>query len=67
MLGMNLEPYVSQVAWEHLKVLSKELDEVPVDKEIWASLLQLLPWRAGPRHAEENAWMGIFYYRCGPR
>uniref|UniRef100_A0AAV2LL43 Reverse transcriptase domain-containing protein n=1 Tax=Knipowitschia caucasica TaxID=637954 RepID=A0AAV2LL43_KNICA len=39
--------YVSQLAWERLGVPPDELEEVCVDREVWASLLRLLPPRPG--------------------
>uniref|UniRef100_A0AAV2JL93 ribonuclease H n=1 Tax=Knipowitschia caucasica TaxID=637954 RepID=A0AAV2JL93_KNICA len=39
--------YVSQLAWERLGVPLDELEEVCVDREVWASLLRLLPPRPG--------------------
>ena len=35
--------YVSRLASEHLGILTEELDEVAGEKEVWASLLRLLP------------------------
>uniref|UniRef100_A0A672GMW1 DDE Tnp4 domain-containing protein n=1 Tax=Salarias fasciatus TaxID=181472 RepID=A0A672GMW1_SALFA len=35
--------YVSRLAWERLGILPEELEEVSGDREVWASLLRLLP------------------------
>ncbi|KAK3512930.1 hypothetical protein QTP70_029086, partial [Hemibagrus guttatus] len=35
--------YVSRLAWEHLGVPLEELEEVSGEREVWASLLRLLP------------------------
>ena len=35
--------YISRLVWEHLGVLSEELEEAAGEREVWASLLQLLP------------------------
>ena len=35
--------YVSRLAWECLRIPWEELDEVAGEREIWASLLRLLP------------------------
>uniref|UniRef100_A0A672GTN4 Reverse transcriptase domain-containing protein n=4 Tax=Salarias fasciatus TaxID=181472 RepID=A0A672GTN4_SALFA len=40
--------YVSRLAWERLGILPEELEEVSGDREVWASLLRLLPPRPGP-------------------
>ncbi|KAI3359086.1 hypothetical protein L3Q82_002581 [Scortum barcoo] len=40
--------YVSQLAWERLGVPPEELEEVSGVREVWASLLRLLPPRPGP-------------------
>ncbi|KAI3377612.1 hypothetical protein L3Q82_008771 [Scortum barcoo] len=37
--------YVSQLAWERLGVPPEELEEVSGVREVWASLLRLLPPR----------------------
>ena len=34
---------VSRLAWEHLGIPREELDQVAGEKEVWASLLRLLP------------------------
>ncbi|KAK3505719.1 hypothetical protein QTP70_020512 [Hemibagrus guttatus] len=41
--------YISRLAWEHLGVPPEELEEVSVEREVWASLLRLLPPRPGSR------------------
>ncbi|XP_054656606.1 uncharacterized protein LOC129194983 [Dunckerocampus dactyliophorus] len=46
--GRPRRDYVSQLAWERLGVLTVELEEVVRDREVWASLLRLLPPRPGP-------------------
>ncbi|KAK0147912.1 hypothetical protein N1851_012373 [Merluccius polli] len=35
--------YVSRLAWERLGIPREELDEVAGEREVWASLLRLLP------------------------
>ncbi|XP_051789808.1 uncharacterized protein LOC127529636 [Erpetoichthys calabaricus] len=37
--------YVSRLAWERLGILPEELEEVAGEREVWASLLKLLPPR----------------------
>ncbi|KAK3560563.1 hypothetical protein QTP86_010899 [Hemibagrus guttatus] len=39
--------YVSRLAWERLGVPPEELEEVSGEREVWASLLRLLPPRPG--------------------
>ncbi|KAK0142203.1 hypothetical protein N1851_020089 [Merluccius polli] len=39
---------VSRLAWEHLGIPQEELDEVAGEREVWASLLRLLPPRPDP-------------------
>jgi len=41
--------YVSRLAWERLGVPQEELVEVAGEREVWASLLRLLPPRPDPR------------------
>ncbi|TWW62282.1 hypothetical protein D4764_04G0009290 [Takifugu flavidus] len=41
--------YVSRLAWERLGMPPDELEEVAGEREIWASLLRLLPPRPNPR------------------
>ena len=40
--------YVSRLAWERLGIPREELDEVAGEREVWASLLRLLPPRPDP-------------------
>ncbi|KAK0143194.1 Craniofacial development protein 2 [Merluccius polli] len=40
--------YVSRLAWEHLGIPQEELAEVAGEREVWASLLRLLPPRPDP-------------------
>ncbi|KAK0155726.1 Retrovirus-related Pol polyprotein from type-1 retrotransposable element R2 [Merluccius polli] len=40
--------YVSRLAWERLRIPQEELDEVAGEREVWASLLRLLPPRPDP-------------------
>jgi hypothetical protein len=40
--------YVSELAWCRLGVPPEQLEEVCEDREVWASLLRLLPPRPGP-------------------
>ncbi|KAK0135552.1 hypothetical protein N1851_028597 [Merluccius polli] len=40
--------YVSRLAWECLGIPQEELDEVAGEREVWASLLRLLPPRPDP-------------------
>ena len=37
--------YVSRLAWERLGIPQEELDQVAGEREVWASLLRLLPLR----------------------
>ncbi|KAK3570072.1 hypothetical protein QTP86_010236 [Hemibagrus guttatus] len=39
--------YVSRLAWERLRVPPEELEKVSGEREVWASLLRLLPPRPG--------------------
>uniref|UniRef100_A0A673CRG3 Reverse transcriptase domain-containing protein n=1 Tax=Sphaeramia orbicularis TaxID=375764 RepID=A0A673CRG3_9TELE len=40
--------YISRLAWERLGVPPEELEEVSGEREVWASLLRLLPPRPDP-------------------
>uniref|UniRef100_A0A3P9PV83 Reverse transcriptase domain-containing protein n=1 Tax=Poecilia reticulata TaxID=8081 RepID=A0A3P9PV83_POERE len=40
--------YVSRLAWERLGIPPEELEEVAGEREVWASLLKLLPPRPDP-------------------
>ena len=40
--------FVSRLAWERLGIPREELDEVAGEREVWASLLRLLPPRPDP-------------------
>ncbi|GAA6082711.1 uncharacterized protein LOC111191400, partial [Tachysurus ichikawai] len=40
--------YVSRLAWERLGIPPEELEEVSGEREVWASLLRLLPPRPSP-------------------
>ncbi|KAK0151875.1 putative uncharacterized transposon-derived protein F52C9.6 [Merluccius polli] len=40
--------YVSRLAWERLGIPQEEVDEVAGEREVWASLLRLLPPRPDP-------------------
>ncbi|TWW63631.1 hypothetical protein D4764_03G0006390 [Takifugu flavidus] len=40
--------YVSRLAWERLGIPADELEEVAGEREVWASLLRLLPPRPDP-------------------
>ncbi|KAK3528563.1 hypothetical protein QTP70_002803 [Hemibagrus guttatus] len=46
--------YVSRLAWERLGVPPEELEEVSGEREVWASLLRLLPPQPGSGKAEDN-------------
>ena len=46
--------YVSRLAWERLGVPQEELVEVAGEREVWASLLRLLPSRPNPRQAADD-------------
>ncbi|KAI3356008.1 hypothetical protein L3Q82_017276 [Scortum barcoo] len=52
--------YVSQLAWERLGVPPEELEEVSGVREVWASLLRLLP-PCDPAldQADEDGWMDL--------
>ena len=41
--------FVSRLAWERLRVRPEELEEVAGDRDVWVSLLKLLPLRPDPR------------------
>ncbi|KAI3363344.1 hypothetical protein L3Q82_011969 [Scortum barcoo] len=51
--------YVSRLAWERLGVPPEELEEVSGVREVWASLLRLLPPRPGPGSSCSNKLSGI--------
>ncbi|PWA30791.1 hypothetical protein CCH79_00017406 [Gambusia affinis] len=40
--------YISRLAWERLGIPPEELEEVAGEREVWASLLKLLPQRPDP-------------------
>ena len=44
-------PIVSRLAWEHLGVPPEELEEVAGVRDVWVSLLKLLPPRPDPRRS----------------
>lgn len=35
--------YVSQLPWEHIRVLSEELEEETVERDIWIKVLHMRP------------------------
>ncbi|XP_061603617.1 uncharacterized protein LOC133465136 isoform X5 [Phyllopteryx taeniolatus] len=41
--------YISRLAWQRLRIPPEELGEVAGEREVWASLLKLLPPRPDPR------------------
>ncbi len=41
--------YISRLAWKHLGIPQDELEEVAREKDVWVSLLSLLPLRPSPR------------------
>ena len=43
--------YVSRLAWERLGVPPEELEKVAGDRDVWVSLLKLLPLRPDPRRS----------------
>ena len=45
----TLEDYIAHAAWEHQGVPQDKLVSVAGDRDIWKSLLSLLPLRPGPR------------------
>ncbi|KAI3356330.1 hypothetical protein L3Q82_017556, partial [Scortum barcoo] len=51
--------YVSRLAWERLGIPPEELEEVSGVREVWASLLRLLPPRPGPgpKRMKMDGWM----------
>ncbi|KAI3369559.1 hypothetical protein L3Q82_007768 [Scortum barcoo] len=51
--------YVSRLAWERLGIPPEELEEVSGVREVWASLLRLLPPRPGPwtKGMKMDGWM----------
>ncbi|KAK3517069.1 hypothetical protein QTP86_004180, partial [Hemibagrus guttatus] len=46
--------YVFRLAWERLGVPPEELEEVAREREVWASLLRLLPPRPGKRNVLQS-------------
>jgi len=55
-------PYVSRLAWERLGVPPEELEEVAGHRDVWVSLLKLLPPRPAPTgEAVGNRWMAGYY------
>lgn len=44
-----LEGLRVSVAWECLEILPEKREEVYMDREVWASLVKLLPQRPDPR------------------
>jgi len=53
--------YVSGLAWERLGVPPEELEEVAGDRDVWVSLLKLLPPRP-PGEAADDGWMDGWIY-----
>ncbi|KAK3557745.1 hypothetical protein QTP86_000302 [Hemibagrus guttatus] len=51
--------YVFRLAWERLGVPPEELEEVAREREVWASLLRLLPPRPGS--GKQNCSFGAFF------
>lgn len=43
------QSYVSLLTWEHLRILSDELEQGTGEREVWVSLLRLLPSPPGLR------------------
>ncbi|KAL7846506.1 hypothetical protein SRHO_G00214860 [Serrasalmus rhombeus] len=43
--------YIAQLAWERLGIPPRELAEVAGEREVWASLLRMLPLRPEPRRS----------------
>ncbi|KAI3375665.1 hypothetical protein L3Q82_003973 [Scortum barcoo] len=55
--------YVSRLAWERLGVPLEELEEVSGVREVWASLLRLLPPHDPvPDQAVEDGWMDGWWF-----
>ncbi|KAK3519557.1 hypothetical protein QTP86_003108 [Hemibagrus guttatus] len=48
--------YVSRLAWERLGVPPEELEEVSGEREVWASLLRLLPRRPGSGSSSSSSF-----------
>ena len=58
--GTRWRDYVSRLAWERLGVPPEELEEVARDRDVWVSLLKLLPPRPDPRTSGRwwmDGWM----------
>ncbi|PWA15004.1 hypothetical protein CCH79_00008845, partial [Gambusia affinis] len=56
--------YVSRLAWERLGIPPEELVEVDGEREVWASLLKLLPRDPTPdKRKKMDGWMDG-YYKC---
>ncbi|XP_061769787.1 uncharacterized protein LOC133560831 [Nerophis ophidion] len=52
------EDYVYRLAWEHLRIPREELDKVAGEREVWASLLRLLPRdRTSDKRKKMDGWM----------
>ncbi|KAM9351969.1 uncharacterized protein tmed6 [Symphorus nematophorus] len=51
--------YISHLAWERLGIPQEELESVVMERDIWNSLLSLLPPQPNPGYVEENGWMDI--------
>ncbi|KAK3558314.1 hypothetical protein QTP86_014701, partial [Hemibagrus guttatus] len=51
--------YVSWLAWERLEVPPEELEEVSGEREVWASLLRLLPPQIDPQRKDEKDGMKV--------
>ncbi|KAL3996575.1 transmembrane protein adipocyte-associated 1 [Sarotherodon galilaeus] len=52
--AINWRDYISRLAWERLGVPPDKLEEVAGEREVWASLLGLVPPRHGPGEVEDQ-------------
>ncbi|KAI3366659.1 hypothetical protein L3Q82_009337, partial [Scortum barcoo] len=59
--GQRWRDYVSRLAWERLGVPPEELEEVSGVREVWASLLRLLPPRPSPRIKLTLHWAWAYF------
>ncbi|TWW75438.1 Patatin-like phospholipase domain-containing protein 2 [Takifugu flavidus] len=55
--------YVSRLVWERLGIPPDELEEVAGEREVWASLLRLLPPATRPR-ISGGEWMDMDGWLC---
>lgn len=51
---------VSWLAWEHVGIFPEELEVVNVEKDVWASLLNILSACRTPEEVEDKGWIDAF-------